>query len=111
MAYRTDALKGDKGAENPGRFLEQDQFPGQRSLCNLPRPTLEIALMADGVPPDQLCPLDVERAFKKLERIKPHIAIWWTSGGQSAQLISDGEVGLIQPGAGASVHSRPTARR
>lgn len=96
MAYRTDAFKGDKVPKTWADFWDTETFPGQRSLRNLPRPTLEIALMADGVPPDQLYPLDVERAFKKLEQIKPHIATWWTSGGQSAQLISDGEVDLIQ---------------
>lgn len=52
--------------------------------------------MADGVPADKLYPLDVDRAFRKLEQIKPDIATWWTSGGQSAQLISDGEVDMIQ---------------
>ena len=45
---------------------------------------------------DKLYPLDVDRAFRKLEQIKPDIATWWTSGGQSAQLISDGEVDMIQ---------------
>ena len=53
-------------------------------------------MLADGVPVDKLYPLDVDRAFKKLEQIKPDIATWWTSGGQSAQLISDGEVDMIQ---------------
>ena len=36
--------------------------------------------MADGVAPDKLYPLDVDRAFKKLEEIKPNITVWWTSG-------------------------------
>ncbi|CAI3786532.1 hypothetical protein AHFPHNDE_00169 [Pseudomonas sp. MM227] len=96
LAYRTDAFKGDNVPKTWADFWDTKKFPGQRSLRNLPRPTLEIALMADGVAPDKLYPLDVERAFKKLEEIKPHIATWWTSGGQSAQLISDGEVDMIQ---------------
>jgi len=96
LAYRTDAFKGDNVPRTWADFWDTKKFPGQRSLRNLPRPTLEIALMADGVAPDKLYPLDVERAFKKLEEIKPHIATWWTSGGQSAQLISDGEVDMIQ---------------
>jgi len=96
LAYRTDAFKGEKVPKTWADFWDTKTFPGQRSLRNLPRPTLEIALMADGVAPDKLYPLDVERAFKKLEQIKPHIATWWTSGGQSAQLISDGEVDMIQ---------------
>jgi hypothetical protein len=55
---------------------------------------LEAALLADGVPRDKLYPLDVDRAFKKLEEIKPNITVWWTSGGQSAQLLHDGEVDM-----------------
>lgn len=50
--------------------------------------------MADGVAPDKLYPLDVDRAFRKLEAIKPHISVWWTSGGQSALLIQGGEVDM-----------------
>src|SRR5215207_122138 len=57
--------------------------------------TAEAALMADGVAPDKLYPLDVDRAFKKLEEIKPNITVWWTSGAQSAQLLNDGEVDMV----------------
>lgn len=96
LAYRTDAFKPGEAPKTWADFWDTQKFPGQRSLRNLPRPTLEVALMADGVPADKLYPLDVDRAFKKLEQIKPNIATWWTSGGQSAQLISDGEVDLIQ---------------
>lgn len=96
LAYRTDAFKGEDAPRTWADFWDTEKFPGQRALRNLPRPTLEIALMADGVAPDKLYPMDVDRAFKKLEQIKPDIATWWTSGGQSAQLISDGEVDMIQ---------------
>lgn len=77
-------------------FWDVKKFPGRRSLRNHPLATLEIALMADGVPADKLYPLDVDRAFRKLEEIKPHITVWWTSGAQSAQLLNDGEVDMIQ---------------
>jgi putative spermidine/putrescine transport system substrate-binding protein len=96
LAYRTDAFNTSDAPKTWADFWDTKKYPGQRSLRNLPRPTLEIALMADGVPADKLYPLDVDRAFKKLEEIKPDIAVWWTSGGQSAQLISDGEVDLVQ---------------
>jgi putative spermidine/putrescine transport system substrate-binding protein len=55
---------------------------------------IEIALLADGVPMDKLYPLDVDRAFKSLDKIKPHIAVWWTKGAQPAQLMTDGEVDM-----------------
>ena len=96
LAYRTDAFKGEDAPKTWADFWDTEKFPGQRALRNLPRPTLEIALMADGVAPDKLYPMDVDRAFRKVEQIKPDIATWWTSGGQSAQLISDGEVDMIQ---------------
>ena len=56
---------------------------------------LEAALIADGVPMDKLYPLDVDRAFKKLEELKPHVLVWWDSGAQSAQILQDGEVDMV----------------
>ena len=50
------------------------KFPGKRGFQNVPWYTLEVALVADGVPMDKLYPLDVDRAFKSLDRIKPHAA-------------------------------------
>jgi putative spermidine/putrescine transport system substrate-binding protein len=76
-------------------FWDVKKFPGRRALRNHPLATLEAALMADGVAPDKLYPLDVERALRKLEEIKPHITVWWTSGAQSAQLLNDGEVDMV----------------
>ncbi len=54
-----------------------------------------MALIADGVPVDKLYPLDVDRAFKKLEQLKPHVLVWWSSGAQSAQVLKDGEVDMV----------------
>lgn len=76
-------------------FWDVKKFPGRRALRNHPFATLEAALMADGVAPDKLYPLDVDRAFKKLEEVKPNITVWWTSGAQSAQLLNDGEVDMV----------------
>ena len=53
-----------------------------------------MAALADGVPPDKVYPLDVDRAFASLEKIKPHISVWWDSGGQAMQLMKDGEVDM-----------------
>jgi putative spermidine/putrescine transport system substrate-binding protein len=60
-------------------------------MQNSPIEQLEFALMADGVAPDKLYPLDVDRAFRKLDQIKKHVAVWWTTGAQSAQLLVDKE--------------------
>jgi putative spermidine/putrescine transport system substrate-binding protein len=56
---------------------------------------LPFALLADGVPKDKLYPLDVDRAFRSLDRLKPHVKIWWRRGSQSVQLVRDGEVDMM----------------
>ncbi len=94
LAYRTDKFK-DAGPRNWADFWNVEKFPGRRSLRRSPIDTLEQALMADGVPVGKLYPLDIERAFKSLEKIKKHISIWWTSGAQSMQAIQNGDVDMI----------------
>jgi putative spermidine/putrescine transport system substrate-binding protein len=94
MAYRTNKF----GKEHPqtwADFWDVKRFPGRRSLRRNPLDTIEEALMADGVAPHQLYPLDLDRAFRSLDKIRPHISVWWTSGAQSMQLIQSGEVDMI----------------
>lgn len=76
-------------------FWNTKRFPGARSLRKDPRTTLEFALLADGVPMDKLYPLDVERAFRSLDKIAPSISVWWSSGHQPAQLLADKEVAFV----------------
>ena len=52
-------------------YWDAKKFPGPRGMYNAPTYILEFALIADGVPKDKLYPLDVPRAFKSLDRIKP----------------------------------------
>lgn len=78
-------------------FFDVEKFPGKRTAYKWMVGVLEAALMADGVAPDAVYPVDVDRALARIEAIKPHMAAWWESGGQSQQLFLDGEVtmGLI----------------
>lgn len=94
LAYRTDKF-GNNGLKSWADFWDVQKFPGRRSLRRNPLDTLEQALMADGVPIDKLYPLDLDRAFRSLDRIKKHISVWWTGGAQSMQLIQSGEVDMI----------------
>ncbi|UCI31985.1 ABC transporter substrate-binding protein [Mesorhizobium sp. B4-1-4] len=75
-------------------FWDVKTFPGPRALPNVGNPwwNLIAALEADGVSRDQLFPLDVDRAFRKLDEIKPDVTVWWKSGDQSQQLFRTGEV-------------------
>jgi putative spermidine/putrescine transport system substrate-binding protein len=86
---------GDKKPAGWADFWDVKKFPGPRSIRKHPIYALEMALIADGVPMDKLYPLDVDRAFKKLEEIKPHVLVWWNSGAQSAQILKDGEVDMV----------------
>lgn len=93
MGWRTDKFK--EGPKTWQEFWDTKKFPGRRALSVAPDEMLEVALLADGVPREQLYPLDIERGLASLEKIKPQVAVWWTSGAQSSQLIKDGEVDLI----------------
>ena len=67
-------------------------FPGSRGMYNFPVITTEFALIADGVPMDKLYPLDVARAFKSFDRIKPEIKVWWSQFPQPGLLLKSGEI-------------------
>lgn len=75
-------------------FWDVKAFPGPRALPNVGNPwwNLIAALQADGVSPDQLFPLDVDRAFRKLDEIKSQVTVWWKSGDQSQQIFRTREV-------------------
>lgn len=75
-------------------FWDVSRFGEGRSLRKRPVGTLEFALLADGVQRDQLYPLDVERAFASLERIRPVVIQWWEDGKQPAELVANGQAGL-----------------
>lgn len=72
-------------------LFDTQKFPGKRAFYKWSAPgVVEAALLADGVPADKLYPLDLDRAFKKLDTIKADI-IWWDSGAQSQQLLASAE--------------------
>lgn len=93
LAYRNE--KFPKGMKNWADFWDVTKNPGSRCLQRYAARVIAMALLADGVAPKDLFPYDLNRAFKSLDRIKPHIRVWWTQGPQSQQLIRDGEVDAI----------------
>jgi len=94
LSYDADRLK--EAPQSWADFWDTKKFPGKRGLRRGPKYALEFALMADGVPPADVykvlsTPEGVDRAFKKLDELKPHI-VWWESGAQPLQLLASGEV-------------------
>ncbi|MDZ7842272.1 MAG: ABC transporter substrate-binding protein [Gammaproteobacteria bacterium] len=99
MAWNTETYS-DNAPQNWADFWDVEKFPGKRSYRNKVAGALEPALMADGVPPEQVYEVlgteeGIERAIDKIRELKPHIAVWWSSGAQHAQLMKDGEVDMI----------------
>ena len=94
-AYNPVHLPGS-GPTTLRDFFDLEQFPGRRGMRRSPQVNLEFALMADGVPVEQVyatldTPAGVERAFRKLDTLKDHI-VWWEAGAQPPQMLADGEV-------------------
>ncbi|WP_342644098.1 extracellular solute-binding protein [Rhodoligotrophos ferricapiens] len=96
MAYNKNRWPNGDHPKTWADFWDVEKFPGPRAFGRYTAyPTIEFALLADGVPMDQLYPLDVDRAFRSLDKIKPHIVSWWESGGQQQQMMEDQEVDLL----------------
>lgn len=94
LAFNTDKFGGDKAPQNWADFWNVEKFPGNRCLPAWPRFVFEAALMADGVAKEDLYPVDIERALKKVAEIKPHVSKWWTTSAQAPQLLLDGEADM-----------------
>ncbi|MCU0910204.1 MAG: ABC transporter substrate-binding protein [Rhodobacteraceae bacterium] len=95
IAYDTTKFPNG-GPQTIADFFDLENFPGQRGLKKGAKTTLEMALMADGVPASEVYALleteeGVARAFAKLDTIKAQ-TVWWEAGSQPPQLLADGEV-------------------
>ncbi len=103
MAWNTDKY-GEPGSPTAPKswadFFDVEKFPGTRAYrANNVDGALEPALMADGVPPEKVYEVlstreGKERAINKIRELKPHIAVFWGSGAQQAQLMKDAEVDM-----------------
>jgi len=96
-AYDKSKFPGKKPT-TMGDFFDLKQFPGKRGMRKGPKPNLEFALIADGVPVDEVYEVlgtqaGVDRAFAKLDTIKDSV-VWWEAGAQPPQLLADGEVAM-----------------
>ena len=87
QGFNTTAYAVGKEPKSWAEFWDVKAFPGPRTLADMASgaPNLEIALIADGVPMDKIYPIDIERAFKSLSRIKPAVPKFWDTGALSAR--------------------------
>jgi putative spermidine/putrescine transport system substrate-binding protein len=92
ISYNTGTMGGGKHPKSWAEFWDVKGKPGHRALQMKAFGNLDIALAADGVKADKIYPIDIERAFKKLDEIKSSIDVWTTSYAQPPRLLTDGEV-------------------
>jgi putative spermidine/putrescine transport system substrate-binding protein len=96
IGYRTDEYP-----EGPGNwvdFWDAETFPGPRAMIAGSGglwPYLEAALMADGVSKDELYPIDIDRAYESLGRVREHVVRWWDAGAIPAQMLTDKEAFMV----------------
>lgn len=97
LVYRSDAV-GTPSPETWADMWDTKRFPGGRAFPNFDDPwrVLAAALLADGVEKDKLFPLDVDRAFRKLDQIRDSVSLWWKTGDQSVQGFRNADYDLGQ---------------
>lgn len=83
------------GTPNWADLWDIARHPGRRGLQSRARGTLEIALLADGVSAGDIyrtlrTPEGLDRAFRKLDQLKPYI-VWWDQPAQAADLLASGK--------------------
>ena len=96
LGYNSQVFPTGKQPRSWAEFWDLKKFPGPRMLADLASGAvdLEFALLADGVPKDKLYPIDIDRAFKSMDRVRSGIRKFWDTGALSAQMLADKEVVL-----------------
>lgn len=92
IGYNPAKFGEGKHPRNFAEYFDLEKFPGRRTFRDRPSETLEAALLADGVAPADLYPLDIERAFAALDKIKSSVASWVAATPQTITLLQTGEV-------------------
>jgi putative spermidine/putrescine transport system substrate-binding protein len=96
MAWDQRQIVDAIAPQNWEEFWDTGQFTGKRSLYERvdDGSILEAALMAEGVPLDEIYPLDIERALRGLERLGRENFTWHPTPQDGIQQLLTGEVPL-----------------
>ena len=102
LAYRLDAFSAENHPKNWAEFWDADTYPGPRGMVGMDfdPPPLEIPLLAAGIAPDALYPLDIDAAFASLDVVRPHITKWTGFAADAGQLLAQGELDLAATSSG-----------
>jgi putative spermidine/putrescine transport system substrate-binding protein len=105
VCYSKKKWPGDVHPDSWADFWNVEKFPGRRALRRYAGWTVEAAVKVDGVAEKDFYPLDVARAFRSLDRIKPHVKVWWSDNSHAQQLMEQEEVDLIMMANGRATQS------
>jgi putative spermidine/putrescine transport system substrate-binding protein len=96
LAHNTKAIARGSEPKSWAEFWDIKKWPQRRTFPDMAtgHPTIEFALIADGVPADKLYPLDIDRAFRSMSRVRPAIPKFWDTGALSSTMLSEGEVAM-----------------
>lgn len=107
----------DKHPGNPtwADFWDVTKFPGKRGLRKGVRGNLEIALMADGVAPGDVYKVlstsdGLDRAFRKLDQLRPFL-VWWDTPEDASRILASGDVLMTSAPSAAIVRAGRAAHR
>jgi putative spermidine/putrescine transport system substrate-binding protein len=92
VAYDPKRFARDKVPATWPQFWDAKMFPGHRGMRDRAGETIEMALLGDGVQPHELYPLDIDRAFRSLDRIKPYVLKFINQTPQTITLVQTGEI-------------------
>jgi putative spermidine/putrescine transport system substrate-binding protein len=93
LSWNTQQLPDGPKPKDWSSLFDVDGIKGKRGLYKQASQTLEVVLLGLGVAPDKLYPLDVQRAFDALTKIRSSLT-FWVHGAESAQLLISGETVL-----------------
>ncbi|MFT4307532.1 MAG: extracellular solute-binding protein [Microbacterium sp.] len=86
----------DGGPQDWADFFDTETYPGKRAWPGSPGSydaSYEIALLADGVAPEDLYPLDIERAEAKLDTIRDDL-VFYTAYSEVPSLLTSGSAAI-----------------
>jgi putative spermidine/putrescine transport system substrate-binding protein len=96
-------------------FWDVTKYPGKRGLRRGPETNLEFALLADGVAPGDVYRTlrtadGLDRAFRKLDQLRPYI-VWWQTSADAAKILGSGEVLMTSAASPAIIIANHTSSR
>jgi putative spermidine/putrescine transport system substrate-binding protein len=95
LCTNTNTWSGDDHPKSWADFWNVEKFPGRRAMRRDAQWTIEVAASVDRDKNAPRYPIDLDRAFKNLDRIKPHVKTWWSDNSQAQALMERQEVDLM----------------